>query len=742
MVYGGGAPETCERPSLRSRRKCSRRRRRRRSSRSSTPRSRKATVSPAPASTRPRGPPTRRRSSRSRSRRRRPEILAAIASTYVQEKKPADSVQYLEQALALDPNNETALRLMVAVLAAQGRDEEAKQYLARLPDEQSLDASTQLNLGIMRYNEGKLDEAGAIFDRVLAQHPDRAEAYYFSGLVKLNQEQHAAALERFKKFLELAPQHEKAAEAREFVTHLEQMARQEALTIDHARQGAPGLVPRARRARRPWAIVAAAAPCSRRWRSWSPSCGHASAGHARARRGESRRGWPRRRRTSRRPARPGHRRRRGVSRSASGRGGSPLRRRSGAGEQGEHRRAADHLAVEVERAPLHVDSHVRLGAALTELGEVEDANRALRAALELDPSRRESFLLLGRNLARGSRRTRPSAAGRASRSSTGPRLPTPGTRSGSCIASVGISRPPRRRSAAPWPHPPITAAPSSSSAARCRAWAAKRRRSASGTPCRARVPARPVRAAAPPRGGRRGAARRTWSTSAAICCSSATSMAPIAPSSGRSSAIPSTSPRWSELGQSLLERGRGQEAAASLGARSSSAGGRRALLPRARPASGARLRRRARVVRALPRAAAVDERRSILFFGNVLASKRRARRRRARLPFEPRVPDPRSPRRATSLALVLQARDRPAEARPELERFIALEPRDPAARCSSGVVEHRAATSTPRPRHLRARARPHRSGACPNRRRADAMLADFAHCPEPRGARDVRDAPP
>ena len=152
------------------------------------------------------------------------EILAAIASTSVQEKKPADSVQYLEQALALDAKNETALRLMVAVLAAQGRDQEAKQYLARLPDEQSLDASTQLNLGIMRYNEGKLEEAGAIFDRVLAQHPDRAEAYYFSGLVKLNQEQHAAALERFQKFLELAPQHEKAAEAREFVTHLEQMA--------------------------------------------------------------------------------------------------------------------------------------------------------------------------------------------------------------------------------------------------------------------------------------------------------------------------------------------------------------------------------------------------------------------------------------------------------------------------------------------------------------------------------------
>jgi tetratricopeptide (TPR) repeat protein len=151
-------------------------------------------------------------------------ILVGIASTYVQEQKPDDGIRYLEQALAVDPKNESALRLMVSVLASQGKDEEAKKYLTQLPDEQSLDASTQLNLGIMKYNEGKLDEASAIFERVLAQSPDRAEAYYFSGLVQLNQQHNDVALERFKKFLELAPQHEKAVEAREFVAHLEKTA--------------------------------------------------------------------------------------------------------------------------------------------------------------------------------------------------------------------------------------------------------------------------------------------------------------------------------------------------------------------------------------------------------------------------------------------------------------------------------------------------------------------------------------
>ena len=154
---------------------------------------------------------------------KRAEVLTGIASTWVQEHKPDEGVKQLEQALAVDPNNVPALKLMVSVLASMGRDQEAKQYLARIPDEGSLDPSTQINLGIMRYNEGKLDEASAIFERVVAQNPDRAEAYYFAGLVHLNQEHNQLALERFEKFLELAPQDQHAAEAREFVVQLEKM---------------------------------------------------------------------------------------------------------------------------------------------------------------------------------------------------------------------------------------------------------------------------------------------------------------------------------------------------------------------------------------------------------------------------------------------------------------------------------------------------------------------------------------
>jgi tetratricopeptide (TPR) repeat protein len=156
---------------------------------------------------------------------KRADVYIAIAGTYINEKKPDQGIEYLKKALEVDPKNESALKLMVSVLTSERRDDEAKQYLAMLPGENSLDAATQVNLGIARYNEGKIEEAGAIFDRVVAQSPDRAEAWYFSALVNLNQQHNDVALERLKKYLDLAkPDDKHVAEAREFVAQLEKTA--------------------------------------------------------------------------------------------------------------------------------------------------------------------------------------------------------------------------------------------------------------------------------------------------------------------------------------------------------------------------------------------------------------------------------------------------------------------------------------------------------------------------------------
>jgi regulator of sirC expression with transglutaminase-like and TPR domain len=55
----------------------------------------------------------------------------------------------------------------------------------------------------------------------VTQNPEYPDGYYYRGLVRLNNQDNAAAVADFKRFLELAPEHPKAAEAREFLSYLE-----------------------------------------------------------------------------------------------------------------------------------------------------------------------------------------------------------------------------------------------------------------------------------------------------------------------------------------------------------------------------------------------------------------------------------------------------------------------------------------------------------------------------------------
>jgi tetratricopeptide (TPR) repeat protein len=68
-------------------------------------------------------------------------------------------------------------------------------------------------------------------------------------------------------------------------------------------------------------------------------------------------------------------------------------------EMGEHRRAVEHLEIEVERSPRHLDSRLRLAVSLAELGNLEESNRTLRDALHANPGHARASFLLGRNLA-------------------------------------------------------------------------------------------------------------------------------------------------------------------------------------------------------------------------------------------------------------------------------------------------------------------------------------------------------
>jgi tetratricopeptide (TPR) repeat protein len=146
-----------------------------------------------------------------------PAILRGISRTWFQEKQPDKAVEVLQQALQIKPDDAETLRLLINLLVAQGKEQEAAQYIARLPQGETVDPATLLNIGIKYYNDGKLDDALAEFNKVVGENPNLPDAYYYRGLAFLALSKSAEAKADFQKLLELDPKHVNADEAREFL---------------------------------------------------------------------------------------------------------------------------------------------------------------------------------------------------------------------------------------------------------------------------------------------------------------------------------------------------------------------------------------------------------------------------------------------------------------------------------------------------------------------------------------------
>jgi tetratricopeptide (TPR) repeat protein len=149
-----------------------------------------------------------------------PAILRGIARTYYQDKQNAQAITTLQKALEIKPDDVESLNLIISLLVADGKEAEAQQYMARLPAGTAIDPTTLLNIGIKKYNEGNGEGALQEFERVVRENPTMPEAYYYRGLAHLTLGHNAEAKADFEKLLELAPDHQHSADAREFLKNL------------------------------------------------------------------------------------------------------------------------------------------------------------------------------------------------------------------------------------------------------------------------------------------------------------------------------------------------------------------------------------------------------------------------------------------------------------------------------------------------------------------------------------------
>ncbi len=150
----------------------------------------------------------------------RPAVMRAVARTWFDGGDAARAITVLEESLALAPDDAESLRLIVTLLVAAGREADARAYMARLPAGAEVDADTLLNLGIDLYNQNRLEEALAEFDRVVTQQPTLPDAYYYRGLARLGLGRGEEAKADFQKLLDLDPSHAKAEDCRQFLSSL------------------------------------------------------------------------------------------------------------------------------------------------------------------------------------------------------------------------------------------------------------------------------------------------------------------------------------------------------------------------------------------------------------------------------------------------------------------------------------------------------------------------------------------
>jgi len=147
-------------------------------------------------------------------------ILKRIATAQMLASDDAGAVESLKQALEIAPDDEAALKLIIDRLVVLHREEEAQQYMAKLPESAGLDPNTELNLGINDYNDNKIAEALEKFEKVVATKPDWPDGYYYRGLAHLANGQTEEAKADFEKVLALDPNSRFASDCKEFLKSL------------------------------------------------------------------------------------------------------------------------------------------------------------------------------------------------------------------------------------------------------------------------------------------------------------------------------------------------------------------------------------------------------------------------------------------------------------------------------------------------------------------------------------------
>jgi tetratricopeptide (TPR) repeat protein len=151
------------------------------------------------------------------------DVLAEKAGYYARQNKAIEAKRAADQALALDPKNGEAHRVLGLVFSAWSEGaapppdgetpatlrEKAIEHLAAIQDspEMATDLSLQVSLGRLQLRAGRVPQAAALLEKIVSQAPYAAEPYALLAEARIAEGNFEAASEALSSAAEINPRY-------------------------------------------------------------------------------------------------------------------------------------------------------------------------------------------------------------------------------------------------------------------------------------------------------------------------------------------------------------------------------------------------------------------------------------------------------------------------------------------------------------------------------------------------------
>ncbi len=157
-------------------------------------------------------------------------IWGYLGDAYISAKKYPEAIEAYNKAIALKPKDGGYLSGLANAYAKTGQNDKAvENYNAAAEAEPAHAATYIFNEGAVFTNTGKVDDAIAAFNKVIALDPNKAEAYYWKGVNMVGKATTGkdgkfvappGTAEAFQKYLELKPDGPNAEAAKQMLTSI------------------------------------------------------------------------------------------------------------------------------------------------------------------------------------------------------------------------------------------------------------------------------------------------------------------------------------------------------------------------------------------------------------------------------------------------------------------------------------------------------------------------------------------